>query len=200
MQRSPARSPAARPRNAALPVLPPHAPGMRIGLFGGTFDPPHAAHLGASLLAMKRLKLDRMWWLVTPGNPLKDTRGLRPLEQRMAEARKLASHPRIDVTGLEAVINTRYTYDTLEYLVRRCPGVRFVWVMGADNLRSFYRWQSWRAHRESDAHGGGRPHGIEPLRHRRPGRPGAGALPPAGAAGAGTGRAASRRPGFISTD
>ena len=102
-------------------VLPPHAPGMRIGLFGGTFDPPHAAHLAASLLAMKRLKLDRMWWLVTPGNPLKDTRGLRPLEQRMAQARKLASHPRIDVTGLEAVINTRYTYDTLEFLVRRCP-------------------------------------------------------------------------------
>src|SRR5256885_1622126 len=87
-------------------VLPPHAPGMRIGLFGGTFDPPHAAHLAASLLAMKRLKLDRMWWLVTPGNPLKDTRGLGPLEQRMAEAQKLASHPRIDVTGVEAVINT----------------------------------------------------------------------------------------------
>jgi nicotinate-nucleotide adenylyltransferase len=125
-------------------ALPPHSPGMRIGLFGGTFDPPHLAHVGASLLAMKRLKLDRMWWLVTPGNPLKDTRHLRPLEQRMAEARRLAHHPRIDVTGLEAVINTRYTYDTLEYLVRRCPGVRFVWVMGADNLRSFYRWQSWR--------------------------------------------------------
>jgi nicotinate-nucleotide adenylyltransferase len=125
-------------------VLPPHAPGLRIGLFGGTFDPPHAAHLAATLLAMKRLKLDRMWWLVTPGNPLKNTRGLRPLAQRMAEARTLASHPRIDVTGLEAVINTRYTYDTLEYLKRRCRGVRFVWVMGADNLRSFYRWQSWR--------------------------------------------------------
>jgi nicotinate-nucleotide adenylyltransferase len=117
---------------------------MRIGLFGGTFDPPHAAHLGASLLAIKRLKLDRMWWLVTPGNPLKNTRGLAPLERRIAAARTLAHHPRIDITGFEAVINTRYTYDTLLFLLRRCPGVRFVWVMGADNLRSFYLWQNWR--------------------------------------------------------
>ena len=125
-------------------VLPPHAPGMRIGLFGGTFDPPHLAHVAASLLAMKRLRLDRIWWLVTPGNPLKNTRGLQPLHRRIAAARALTNHPRIDVSGLEAVINTRYTYDTLEFLVRRCPGVRFVWVMGADNLRSFYRWQNWR--------------------------------------------------------
>ncbi len=124
-------------------LLPPHAPGMRIGLFGGTFDPPHQAHLAAALLALKRLKLDRVWWLVTPGNPLKNTRGLAPLAKRIAAARALTSHPRIDITGLEAVIKTRYTYDTISWLLARCPGVRFVWIMGADNLRSFHRWQKW---------------------------------------------------------
>ncbi|AXK82634.1 nicotinate-nucleotide adenylyltransferase [Pseudolabrys taiwanensis] len=117
---------------------------MRIGLFGGTFDPPHRAHLAASLLALKRLKLDRVWWLVTPGNPLKNTRNLAPLSERIAAARALTHHPRIDVTGLEAVIKTRYTYDTISWLRARCPGVRFVWIMGADNLRSFHRWQRWR--------------------------------------------------------
>jgi nicotinate-nucleotide adenylyltransferase len=117
---------------------------MRIGLFGGTFDPPHEAHLAACLLAMKRLNLDRVWWLVTPGNPLKDTRHLKPLQKRIAAARALARHPRIVVSGLEAVIKTRYTYDTVTYLVGHCPGVRFVWIMGADNLRSFHRWQHWR--------------------------------------------------------
>jgi nicotinate-nucleotide adenylyltransferase len=125
-------------------VLPPHAPGMRIGLFGGTFDPPHQAHLAATLLAMKRLKLDRVWWLVTPGNPLKNTKHLAPLGERIEAARRITHHPRIDVTGLEAVIKTRYTYDTISWLIARCPGVRFVWIMGADNLRSFHRWQRWR--------------------------------------------------------
>jgi nicotinate-nucleotide adenylyltransferase len=118
---------------------------MRIGLFGGTFDPPHLAHVAASLLAMKRLKLDRVWWLVTPGNPLKNTKGLAPLGERIDAARKLTHHPRLDVTGIEAAINTRYTYDTILWLLTRCPRVRFVWIMGADNLRHFHRWQKWRA-------------------------------------------------------
>ena len=117
---------------------------MRIGLFGGTFDPAHAAHRAACLLAMKRLALDRVWWLVTPGNPLKDTRGLAPLATRLAAARKLAHHPRIDVTDLEAQIGTPYTYETIAYLVRRCPSVHFVWILGADNLRSFPHWERWR--------------------------------------------------------
>jgi nicotinate-nucleotide adenylyltransferase len=150
----PARAVASRPapRNATSGsrggkprlVLPVHGPGMRIGLFGGTFDPAHAAHRAACLLAMKRIGLDRVWWLVTPGNPLKDTRGLAPLSARTRAARALANHPRIDVTDLEAQLGTRYTYQTVSYLVRACPGVHFVWIMGADNLRAFHRWQRWR--------------------------------------------------------
>jgi len=117
---------------------------MKIGLFGGSFNPPHAAHRAACLLAMKRLGLDRVWWLVTPGNPLKDTRRLPSLPARIAAARRMAHHPRIDVTGVEAQIGTRYSFETIAWLVRRCPGVHFVWMMGADNLASFHRWRNWR--------------------------------------------------------
>jgi nicotinate-nucleotide adenylyltransferase len=146
---TPRRAEDAREASEAAPLLPsyripPVTAGQRIGLFGGTFDPPHEAHLGACLLAMKRLRLDQVWWLVTPGNPLKDTRGLAPLDDRIAAARVLARHPRIVVTGLEAGIGVRFTYDTVRHLVAYCPGVHFVWIMGADNLRSFHRWQNWR--------------------------------------------------------
>jgi nicotinate-nucleotide adenylyltransferase len=126
-------------------VLPPYARGMRIGLFGGTFDPVHAAHRAACLLALRQLGLDSVWWLVTPGNPLKDTRGLAPIGKRVAAAQALANDPRIAVTDVEAHLGTTYTYGTISYLVRRCPGVHFVWIMGADNLRSFHRWQRWRS-------------------------------------------------------
>jgi nicotinate-nucleotide adenylyltransferase len=125
--------------------LPPHGPGLKVGLLGGSFNPPHQAHRAVSLFAMKRLGLDRVWWLVTPGNPLKDTRGLPPLAHRMAAARRMAAHPRIDVTDLEAAIGTRFTCDTIAWLTRRFPAVRFVWIMGADNLASFHRWRNWRA-------------------------------------------------------
>ncbi len=136
---------AARGRGGARPVVPAHAPGMRIGLFGGSFDPPHAAHRAASLLALKKLGLDRVWWLVSPGNPLKDTSLLPPVERRVAAALALSAHPRIDVTGIEAVIGAKYSHESIAWLLRECPGVHFVWIMGADSLQTFHRWKNWRA-------------------------------------------------------
>lgn len=128
-----------------ISALPPFSNGARIGLLGGSFNPPHEAHRDASLLALKKLELDRVWWLVSPGNPLKDTRELPPLATRLAEAERVASDTRIAVTGIEAAIGTRYTDDTIAYLRRHCSGVRFVWLMGADNLIQFHRWRNWRA-------------------------------------------------------
>jgi nicotinate-nucleotide adenylyltransferase len=117
---------------------------MRIGLLGGSFNPPHVAHRAISRFAIKRLKLDRVWWLVTPGNPLKDVGALHDLDARADAARKMADDPRIDVSCLESVIGTQYTEHTITYLRRRCAGLRFVWIMGADNLAQFHRWQNWR--------------------------------------------------------
>jgi nicotinate-nucleotide adenylyltransferase len=117
---------------------------MRIGLLGGSFNPPHQAHRAISRFALKRLKLDRVWWLVTPGNPLKDAHASRNLETRVKAARAIADDPRIDVSCLESVIGTRYTVDTVNFLRRRAPQLRFVWIMGADSLSQFHRWQNWR--------------------------------------------------------
>ena len=124
--------------------IPFYSNGMRIGLLGGSFNPPHEAHRAISLFAIKRLKLDRVWWLVTPGNPLKSKDALNDLDARMAAARQIADDPRIDISCLEAVIGIRYTFDTISYLRRRASGLRFVWIMGADNLAQFHRWQNWR--------------------------------------------------------
>lgn len=125
------------------PPLPPHAAGMRIGLLGGSFDPAHAAHRMISLAALRRLGLDAVWWLVTPGNPLKSTAALAPAARRAEAARRVAGHPRIRVTTVEEGMGTRFTRDTLALLMRRCPGVRFVWLMGSDNLAGFHRWKRW---------------------------------------------------------
>lgn len=122
--------------------LPFAVPGQVIGLFGGSFDPPHEGHVHVSREALKRFGLDRVWWLMSPGNPLK-AHGPAPMERRMEAARALVSHPRVAVTDIEAHLGTRYTAATLERLRALYPGVRFVWLMGADNLAQFHHWQHW---------------------------------------------------------
>src|SRR6202047_5243748 len=117
---------------------------MRVGLLGGSFNPPHVAHRAISQCAIKRLKLDRVWWLVTPGNPLKDHGGLHDLDHRIEAARQMADDQRLDICCLESVMGTRYTVYTITYLRRLASGLRFVWIMGADNLSQFHRWQNWR--------------------------------------------------------
>lgn len=118
---------------------------MRIGLFGGSFDPPHAGHIEVSLVALHRLRLDQVWWLVSPHNPLKPNAPSADLSRRIAAARALARIPQIKVTGVEASFATTYTADTLRHILPRLPGVDYVWMMGADNLAGFHRWRDWRA-------------------------------------------------------
>ncbi len=118
--------------------------GMRIGLLGGSFNPPHAAHRLISLTALKRLGLTQVWWMVTPGNPLKNHADLLPLPERIRLSRQIARDSRIKITAFEAGIGTTYTAAALRFLRRRYPRVRFVWLMGADNLAGFHRWNEWR--------------------------------------------------------
>ncbi|MCB1405570.1 MAG: nicotinate-nucleotide adenylyltransferase [Rhodobacteraceae bacterium] len=118
------------------------APGQVIGLLGGSFDPAHAGHVHLTREALKRLGLDQVWWLVSPGNPIKPNPPA-PLPQRLAEARALMRHPRVRITALEAEFGTRATVDTLQALRRAYPKLRFVWLMGADNLAGFHHWDRW---------------------------------------------------------
>lgn len=124
--------------------LPLAAPGQRIGLVGGSFNPPHAAHRLISQTAIRRLGLDRVWWIVTPGNPLKGRTRLLPLGERLVRARHLAADQRITVTAFEQDLPTAFTAATLAFLTARYPATRFVWLMGADCLVEFHRWQHWR--------------------------------------------------------
>ncbi|MBM3565712.1 MAG: nicotinate-nucleotide adenylyltransferase [Alphaproteobacteria bacterium] len=117
--------------------------GRRIGLLGGSFNPAHQGHLHISRAALKRLRLDEVWWLVSPQNPLKSARGMGPLAKRAADARRIARHPRIRVSTVESELGTVYTADTLRRLTRRFPEIRFVWLMGADNLAQIHRWRDW---------------------------------------------------------
>jgi nicotinate-nucleotide adenylyltransferase len=117
--------------------------GQRIGLMGGSFNPAHDGHRMIAELALKRLRLHRVWWLVSPQNPLKSSAGMAPLAARLAQAGRFARNPRIEVTALEADLGTTYTADTLRLLRKRFPSTRFVWLMGADNLLQMGAWRAW---------------------------------------------------------
>ncbi|MDP1627335.1 nicotinate-nucleotide adenylyltransferase [Parvibaculum sp.] len=120
------------------------APGLKVGLLGGSFNPAHEGHLHVTRMCLRTLGLDRVWWLVTPQNPLKPDKGMAPFDKRFASAEKMARDPRICVSDIEARLGTRYTADTLATLTGRFPQIRFVWLMGADNMIQLPRWSRWR--------------------------------------------------------
>jgi nicotinate-nucleotide adenylyltransferase len=118
--------------------------GMRVGLFGGSFNPPHEGHAHVAETALRELDLDKVIWLVSPQNPLKGPTAMT-LAERVAATRQLARGPKMVVSDIEARMGTNYTIDTLHALIRRFPGVQFVWLMGSDNLAGFHRWEEWKA-------------------------------------------------------
>lgn len=125
---------------AGFPIV---GKGQSVGLFGGSFDPAHGGHVQVTLEALKRFGLDHVWWLVSPGNPIK-SRGPADLGARLERARALMDHPRVQITAIEAELGTTITADTLARLRAIYPDVRFVWIMGADNLANLHRWFRWR--------------------------------------------------------
>lgn len=132
------------PETLPAPALARLNAGQRIGLLGGSFNPAHEAHRHISLIALRRLQLDAVIWLVSPQNPLKPVAGMAPLEKRLARAREIAAHPDIFVSAAEQDLGTRYTVDTLEMLTIRFPQARLVWLMGGDSFAQFDRWRDWR--------------------------------------------------------
>jgi nicotinate-nucleotide adenylyltransferase len=131
-------------RIPGITELPPSGSGMRIGLFGGSFNPIHDGHRLVVEETLRRLELDALWVLVTPGNPLKDNSALPSLQSRVEAARALITNPRIRVTGFEAARGFAYSWQTVDYLTTTMPDRRFVWIMGADSLADLHRWQRWR--------------------------------------------------------
>ena len=119
-------------------------PSRRVGLLGGSFNPAHGGHRRISLFAKQALGLSEVWWLVSPGNPLKSSSGMAPLKARVLSATEQAKRAPIRVTAIERELGTRYTVDTLGALARRFPKIEFVWLMGSDNLAQFHRWKRWR--------------------------------------------------------
>lgn len=138
MSEKPARSP-------SYLKMPHVERGMTVGLFGGSFNPPHQGHELVAEIALRRLGLDQLWWMVTPGNPLKNHSDLAGLDERIELSRRMAPGPKVKVTAFEAAHDLHYTAQTLAFVKARNPGIHFVWIMGADNLRQFHKWQDWRA-------------------------------------------------------
>ena len=128
----------------AYTIMPHVERGMVVGLFGGSFNPPHEGHQLVAETAIRRLGLDQLWWIVTPGNPLKNTNNLAPLGERLKASEAMSSNPLVRVTAFEQALGNSYTAKTLAYVKARHPGVHFVWIMGADNLKTFHKWQNWK--------------------------------------------------------